>query len=905
MKINALRLKWLVSLILLGTFIVGHADEYDDLRLRWKTMLIGGDSYDVSDPDIAERIVSITTLAKTNWVAMDKSAGRTLLWSDLNLITTDSYDLNNHYNRLKTMALAYSTKGSSLYQDEALLADTIAGLDFMYSNYYNETKTEYGNWYHWEINIPLVLNDCTVLLYDKLSAAQRTNYMRAIDKFVPAPSMTGANRVMKVTAVAVRGIIVKDSAKIASARTGLNEVFSYVTKGDGFYRDGSFVQHLRYAYNGGYGLGLIEHIGNISYLLGGSTWQVTDSRSLNIFKWVYDSYDPFVYKGVFMDMVRGRGISRYSSQDHNAGANGVRAIIRIAQFAPPADATQFRSIVKDSILADTAKVIYKSSSIEMILLARAIANDSNIPARGDLIKYKQFPGMDRVVQSRPGFRFGVSMCSTRIANFESINDENLKGWYTGEGMTYLYNADLAQYNDHYWPTVDSKRLAGTTIDAGLVKGKYTGRGNPSTKPWVGGAELLGSYGVTGMEVDAYGCTLTAKKSWFMFDDEIVALGAGINSTDNRTIETIVDNRKISGDNTLIVNGASKPNTLGWSESMTGVNWIHLGGKVSGSDIGYYFPNSSNVKGLREARTGRWADLNLLSNDGTNTHTRNYLTLWCDHGKNPKDATYSYVIMPNKTSVQLNSYASMPDITIVTNSVDAQAVRENKLNILGVNFWTDKTNAVDLVTSDKKAAVMIKENPGTDIEVGLSDPTQLNTGVINIEIARGGESIISTNAGVSVVQLKPTIKIAVNVNASLGKTFKAKFAIAGDSSTLDSDLDGLPDVWEVAHFGNIADPRSQADLDPDGDGSSNEAEYKAGTSPIDSSSRFSFSKILQSASGMEIEWKSVAGKTYDVQISTNLTNWTTVDSVRAASDTSSWIDFSSTPSSCKFYRVRVQ
>lgn len=31
-------------------------------------------------------------------------------------------------------------------------------------------------------------------------------------------------------------------------------------------------------------------------------------------------------------------------------------------------------------------------------------------------------------------------------------------------MFYLYNKDLSQYNDDFWPTVDSYSLAGITVE---------------------------------------------------------------------------------------------------------------------------------------------------------------------------------------------------------------------------------------------------------------------------------------------------------------------------------------------------------------------------------------------------------------------------------------------------------
>ena len=78
----------------------------------------------------------------------------------------------------------------------------------------------------------------------------------------------------------------------------------------------------------------------------------------------------------------------------------------------------------------------------MITFATFILNDDSIQPRGELIRYKQFHNMDRVVQLRPGYGVGLSMFSNRIGNFESINSENQKAYHTADGMLYLYNDDL-------------------------------------------------------------------------------------------------------------------------------------------------------------------------------------------------------------------------------------------------------------------------------------------------------------------------------------------------------------------------------------------------------------------------------------------------------------------------------
>ena len=72
--------------------------------------------------------------------------------------------------------------------------------------------------------------------------------------------------------------------------------------------------------------------------------------------------------------------------------------------------------------------------------------------------------MDRAVHTTPQFAVGLAMSSARIENYETINGENLKGWYIGDGMTYLYDNDLRQYSESFWATVNPYRMAGTTVD---------------------------------------------------------------------------------------------------------------------------------------------------------------------------------------------------------------------------------------------------------------------------------------------------------------------------------------------------------------------------------------------------------------------------------------------------------
>ena len=72
--------------------------------------------------------------------------------------------------------------------------------------------------------------------------------------------------------------------------------------------------------------------------------------------------------------------------------------------------------------------------------------------------------MDKTIHERANYSLAISRSSSRISKYEFMNKENLKPWFQGDGMTYLYNSDLTQFSEDFWPTVDPYRLPGTTID---------------------------------------------------------------------------------------------------------------------------------------------------------------------------------------------------------------------------------------------------------------------------------------------------------------------------------------------------------------------------------------------------------------------------------------------------------
>jgi hyaluronate lyase len=257
-----------------------------------------------------------------------------------------------------------------------------------------------------------------------------------------------------------------------------------------------------------------------------------------------------------------------------------------------------------------------------------------------------------------------------------------------------------------------------------------------------------------MQLSPDGRLLSAKKSWFLFDDEIVALGADIRSTAaGKTVETIVENRNV------------QPNTA-FTQDPGGV-WANLG-----DAIGYYFPGSVNWQQLSETRTGAWRDIN--AGGPTTAVTGRYQTLWFDHGVLPAGATYSYVLLPGKNADDTAAYASAPAVQIAENDAVVQAVTHAGLGIQAANFWAASAKPAAGITSDAIASVLVHQAGGL-INIAVADPTQANTGTIHIEVATAASAVMAQDDGVTVDQMSPTVKLSVNVRNARGKTFRVSLA----------------------------------------------------------------------------------------------------------------------------------
>ncbi len=693
-------------------------DEFDTLRGRWRTLLTGS-GFDATAQPYATALAALGQQAAG--YANTVQAG---LWPDLPLGKA-SNNITQSYKRLATMALAYAQPGTGHTGDAGLGALITAGLDKLAATAYTATTATYDNWWDWQIGAPQAMLDACVLAFPLLTAAQLATYCAAVDHFVPDSAVavytgtsTGANRADLCRVLALRGVLGRSAAKITTASAALSPIFPYVTTGDGLYADGSFVQHTWVPYTNSYGEVMLGDFSRLFTLLAGSSWAVTDPQRATVLDAVQHAFAPFIVNGLAMDGLSGRAISRglqgsTPQSDHTRGHLLISDILRLAEsgVGTAAQASAWRAMVKGWLQREKFQPYLGDPGVGVPELARAQAllADRAVAATPEPVGHRIF-GMDRSAHRRPQWTAAISMCSARTTYYENGNGENLRGWHTNAGMLYWWGAD-DQYSDGFWPTVDPYRLPGTTVSTKRLADGFGGAwGVPKPAATFAGGATDGVFAAVGQDVRGLGSTLVAKKSWFCLDDIILCLGAGITATDGVPVETIIDNRRITGE-TLTVDGQRQSRTDGWTRQLKRARVATLDGVA-----GYLFPSGANVNAARTARTGAWHDINTSSS--AQPITRDYLTLWFDHGVDPVNASYSYALMPGSAQPRL-----LP--RIIANTATVQAIQDPITNTIAANFFA--AGSASPLAVDAPCSVLLRRT-GATLTVAVSDPTQTGSSV---------------------------------------------------------------------------------------------------------------------------------------------------------------------------------
>lgn len=611
----------------------------------------------------------------------------------------------------------------------------------------------------YEIGTPKSLTNTLILLNDQFSNEEKKKFTAPIKTFAPdsdkilssvgkAELAKGGNLVDISKVKLLECIIEEDKDMMKKSIDSFNKVFTYVQDSatgkerNGFYKDGSYIDHQDVPYTGAYGVVLLEGISQMMPMIKETPFNDKTQNDTTLKSWIDDGFMPLIYKGEMMDLSRGRAISRENETSHSASATVMKSLLRLSDAMDDSTKAKYKKIVKSSVESDSS---YKQNdylnSYSDIDKMKSLMTDNSISKNGLTQQLKIYNDMDRVTYHNKDldFAFGLSMTSKNVARYESINGENLKGWHTGAGMSYLYNSDVKHYHDNFWVTADMKRLSGTTtLDNEILKDTDDKK---SSKTFVGGTKVDDQHASIGMDFENQDKTLTAKKSYFILNDKIVFLGTGIKSTDSsKNPVTTIENRKANG-YTLYTDDKQTTNSDNQEN-----NSVFLESTDTKKNIGYHFLNKPKITVKKESHTGKWKEINKSQKDTQKTDE--YYEVTQKHSNS--DNKYGYVLYPGLSKDVFKT--KKDEVTVVKQEDDFHVVKDNESVWAGVNY-SNSTQTFDInntkVEVKAKGMFILKKKDDNTYECSFYNPESTNSASdIESKISMTGYSITNKNTSTS-------------------------------------------------------------------------------------------------------------------------------------------------------------
>ncbi len=748
--------------------------DYEKLRNTWLDVNYGYNKYDEKNDAMKKKFDATEKEAEKLLKEMKTESDRKYLWAGAENLETNSSHMTRTYRNIEKIAEAMKHPKTTLKNDEnkKKVKDALEWLHknaygkepdkkvaALTSNFKNKTtgKNTNLNWWDYEIGTPKSLTNTLILLNGDISSDEKKKYTAPIKTFAPESDKIlssvgqpeqakGGNLVDIAKVKLLESIIEEDKDMTKNSIDSFNKVFTYVQSNatgkerNGFYKDGSYIDHQDVPYTGAYGVVLLEGISQMMPMIKATPFKDSNQNDTTLKSWIDDGFMPLIYKSEMMDLSRGRAISRENETSHSASATVMKSLLRLSDAMDNSTKAKYKKIVKTSVKSDSS---YKQndylSSYSDIDKMKALMEDSTLSTNDLTQQLKIYNDMDRVTYHNKDldFALGLSMTSKNVARYESINNENLKGWHTGAGMSYLYNSDVKHYRDNFWATADMKRLAGTTtLDNEILKDTDDKK---SSKTFVGGTKFDDQHASIGMDFENQDKTLTAKKSYFILNDKIVFLGTGIKSTDSsKNPVTTIENRKSNG-YTLYTD--DKQTTASDNQETNSV-FLESTNKPK-NNIGYHFLNKPKITVTKESHTGKWKEIN--KSQKSEDKKDEYYEVTQKHSNT--DDKYGYVLYPGITKDNFKSKASQ--VTVFKQDDDFHVVKDNESVWAGVNY-SDSAKTFEIngtkVEVKVKGMFILKKKDDKTYECSFYNPESTNTASdIESKISMTGYSITNKNA----------------------------------------------------------------------------------------------------------------------------------------------------------------
>lgn len=596
-------------------------------------------------------------------------------WSDLDYTNRirGNWPLRVHLYRTVEMAIAYQQKGNKNYKNENLYKN----IHLAYNWWVNHDIIN-PNWWYPQIGVPQNIGLIMLLMQNSINEEQWQKGMTIMNR-VEFADRTGQNKVWVSSNIILRSILNSDNTLVAQATENIRNEMQIANNEEGLQPDYSFHQHGRQLQFGNYGLHFLEDQVKWMFILKDSEYDYTPQQIDLMRNYFTEGQRWVIWKGIY---------------DINSSGR---------QFFPNEQLKKYNRVYK---AASEMKKIDPNHAD----LYQSICEENK------LYGVKHFPYSELTIQRTNEYMTSIRMVSSRIKGSESGNGENLNGYYLADGAMYIMKTGKEYFN--IFPYWDWRKIPGTTAVHDTTKLPEIGWDSyhiPSD--FVGGLSYEDT-AITSMQYIRDG--VTANKSYFVFPEFTVCLGAGINGQINQHLQTTIEQ---CFSTTPVYTNDGEILSFENPETNKSSFW-HQG-------TGYIINESSKTTLSSEKKSANWSQvISWVSTE--EEETKKVFTLGIDHGKNVKNETYAYAVFPNMSKQALNKTSKAQPYQILSNTEAIQAVHFDT----GTSVVFHKPGTLKLIdnieiSSSVPAILLYKEN-NNNMSITLSDPTQkLKSGQITI------------------------------------------------------------------------------------------------------------------------------------------------------------------------------
>ena len=606
-------------------------------------------------------------------------------------------------DRLQAITVAYHKEGNALYHDEEVINKLNKAIV-----YWGKMNPSSSNWWENQIGVQLRFSRIALFMESIVSKDAMDIMLNKLLEKTPVKYGTGQNNLWFDQNYVYYAIITENGTKHTNS-TGfkkldlkelVDDYLSYClvvqtddNTAEAVQVDNSFYMHGRQFYSNGYGMSMFRDMSFWIYMLRETSYAFEQDVIDLMADYMIDGTS-WTIRGDIMELYLG-----YRPYDYDVGYDNYAA-----EYIDPLK----RMIESDPDRADEYQAILDN------IQGKNTVNGKN----GNYYMWRS----GYASHMRDGYGVNIKMDSNQIIGGEwrgswSGYDKDggqLIYWTSSAASTITVDGD--EYTNVY-PTYDWAHCPGTTTAARIVQDyANAGRFKNGTEHTIGVSN--GKYGNTAYDMNKKGTQV--KKGYFFFDDEFVALGSGINSTEGVNIHTTLNQCEAED-----VNVGGQSVAEGTKEQIYNTNWLYNG------KVGYVFLENTDVVVSNSVQTNNPS----LWDEAKKNETPATFTAYLDHGLKPSNDSYAYIVVPNTTAGAVSQYAGNTPVTVIANNEKVQAVRHDGLKQTQINFYQAGSLEYKdgyIITVDQPCSIIIDESEDTrKISVAVNDTAANQTVNVNL------------------------------------------------------------------------------------------------------------------------------------------------------------------------------